>query len=143
MKFISNSFRLSATIFDAPFLNEFTEADCGIPLGSTELADIFEVRSSRVRTISVTANKRGRVTIVGSNSKFIRKKRSAVWSYGNSATQRQVLDFAEAEFRKTLPYGWLDSLLHQHPRKVRRAILAPQELPRLQIPRSSRKGDLT
>jgi hypothetical protein len=55
---------------------------------------------------------------------------------GNYTTQPQVLNCVESEFRKALTDGWLHSFWRRLPGEVRRAILAPQKLPRLQVPRS-------
>jgi hypothetical protein len=53
---------------------------------------------------------------------------------GIYVTQREVLNFVETEFRKPLTHGWLEYFLKQHSEDIRKAVLAPQELPRLQIP---------
>jgi hypothetical protein len=50
-------------------------------------------------------------------------------------TQTEVLNFVETEFRKTLIHGWLECFLKRHSGDIRKAVLAPEELPRLQIPR--------
>jgi hypothetical protein len=54
---------------------------------------------------------------------------------GIYVTQREVLNFVEAEFRKTLAHGWLKCFLKRYSGDIWKAILAPKELPRLQIPR--------
>jgi hypothetical protein len=55
---------------------------------------------------------------------------------GNYITQREVLNFVEAEFQKTVTSGWLDGFLSQRFDEVPRVVVAPQELPRQQILRS-------
>jgi hypothetical protein len=48
--------------------------------------------------------------------------------------QRKVLNFVEVEFQKTLIHGRLECFLKRHSGEIRKAVLAPEELPRLQIP---------
>jgi hypothetical protein len=64
--------------------------------------------------------------------RFIRNAANA----GNRATERQTFNFIRQKFRKTIPFGSMDSFLRRHPGDVRRVIVSPQELPRLHIPRS-------
>jgi hypothetical protein len=54
---------------------------------------------------------------------------------GNDVTQRELLSFLEERFHVTLTYGWISTFLSRHSEKVRRAIVSPRELPRLQTPR--------
>jgi hypothetical protein len=53
----------------------------------------------------------------------------------NCATQRDVLNYVEERFNKTLTYGWMKRFLDQYKIEVSGLTAAPQEKLRLQVPR--------
>jgi hypothetical protein len=128
-----SSFRSSATILDAPEDRSHLTRRLG---ASTLLFSPFSARSpcSVPKRILPFRPLKLNVDLEEAVCRMIKNAADT----GGYATQRQVLNFTEAEFRKTLTYGWLDRFLHRrrHSHEVRRALLAPQELPPLQIPRS-------
>jgi hypothetical protein len=97
------------------------------------VAEIFNLTPSGVRTIRPKAKKTGKVPYrplkLGEDQEaaVCEMIREAAHT-GNYVTQREVLNFAEREFRKTLTYGWIDSFLHRNAGEIRRVALAPQEL---------------
>jgi hypothetical protein len=54
---------------------------------------------------------------------------------GNYVTQRELLNFVEERFHVTLTHGWISTFLSRHSEIMGKAIVSPQELPRLQTPR--------
>jgi hypothetical protein len=61
---------------------------------------------------------------------------------GNYVTQRGVLNFIEVQFGKHLSCHWFDYFLHRHADAVCKMSLAPQENPRLQVPRQFLDDDI-
>jgi hypothetical protein len=59
---------------------------------------------------------------------------------GNFVPQKELFNSVENMFGKALTYGWLNSFLSRHSQEVKRAIVSPQELPRLQTPRCYLQG---
>jgi hypothetical protein len=54
---------------------------------------------------------------------------------GNYVVKRKLVNYAEANFRANLTYGWIRSFLELRTDFLRETIVAPGELPRLQVPR--------
>jgi hypothetical protein len=57
-------------------------------------------------------------------------------SRGNFGIQKELLQFIERNFNKTLTYGWIHSFLHRSASHVRRMTILSQKMTRMQIPRS-------
>jgi hypothetical protein len=55
---------------------------------------------------------------------------------GNFTTRRDVLNFVESEFGKSVTYRWVHSFLVRNKSRVCHAIVSPQEQMRLQVPRA-------
>jgi hypothetical protein len=105
------------------------------------LAEIFELTPSRVRTICAKAKKPERppyrpCAIAEHQEDAVCEMIREGARTGNYVTQREVLNFVEREFRKTLTYGWFESFLRRRAADVRRVVVDPQELSRRQIPRA-------
>jgi hypothetical protein len=127
------------------FLDEFARVECGKPLNSGHLADVFDLTRDRVRRVLAKwKNTRGAahrpmsLTIEQEQivCAFIRDGSDT----GNYVTQRQLLNYIEENFQKTLTYGWVESFLSRHAEEVKSADVSPRELPRLQTPRRYLQG---
>jgi hypothetical protein len=122
------------------FLAEFAQTECGVMLDTACLADLFQLTCSRVRTIRAKAQRKQKPPhrpLALSNEQeselcqMIRDKALT----GSYVTKRELLNYAETNFRATLTYGWIHCFLQRRAGDVRKAIVAPGELPRLQVPR--------
>jgi hypothetical protein len=121
------------------FLLEFAATDHGIQLPSPTLAEVFGLMSSRVRTICAQAKKTQkpryrRLTLSQHQQEAVCQMIQNGARTGNYVAQREILDFVETEFQKTVTDSWLDSFLSRRVDELRRIVVARQELPRRQIP---------
>jgi hypothetical protein len=122
------------------FLSEFAEREYGIQLPNLSLADVFGLTASHIHIIRAKARKKQKsphrpLSLTDDQEKAIRGMVGERAIAGIYVTQKEVLNFVETEFRKTLTHGWLECFLKWYNGDIRKAVLAPQEVPRLQIPR--------
>jgi hypothetical protein len=129
------------------FLPEFGATGDGIQFPGQTLAEVFVLTPSRVRTICAKAKRTQKppyrpVTLSPHQEKAVCQMIRNGARTGNYVTQREVLNFVEIKFQKTVIYGRLENLLSRGVDEVRRVVVAPQELPRRQVPRSYLDRDL-
>lgn len=123
------------------FLISFAESECGISLDNRTLADIFQLTPPRVHQIRCKAALKPKVdhrplTLTSDQEEAIDLFISGEASRGNFVTQRMVLRFVEENFGKSLTYGWIEGFLSRRTSQIEKMTIAPQELTRMQIPRS-------
>jgi hypothetical protein len=53
---------------------------------------------------------------------------------GNSVTKRELINCTEANFRASLTHGWIHCFLQHRTDDARKAVVAPLQLPDLQVP---------
>jgi hypothetical protein len=98
------------------FLAGFAERECGIQLPNLSLVEAFGLTASHISTIRAQARKKEKpphhpLSLTDDEEKVIRemaRERAIARIY---VTQREVLNFVETEFRKTLTHGWLECFL--------------------------------
>jgi hypothetical protein len=71
--------------------------------------------------------------------RFIRER----FGSQNYATQRDVLNYVEERFNKTLTYGWMKRFLDRHKSDVSDVTVTPHEKVRLDVPRCHLEEYLT
>jgi hypothetical protein len=121
------------------FLAELAERQCGIQLLNPSLAEAFGQTASHIRTIRAKLRKKQKpprrpLSLTNDQEKAIREMVRERAIAGIYVTQREVLNFVETEFRKTLRHEWSDCFLKRQSGDIRKIILAPQDLHTLQIP---------
>jgi transposase len=122
------------------FLNECARTECGVPVDSGHLSDVFGRTRERVRKV-LSKRRLGRKAPHRSLSLTDEQEQIACdfmqeeSHTGNYVTQRELLNFLEERFRVTLTHGWIQKFLSGHSASVTKAIVSPQEPPRLQTPR--------
>jgi hypothetical protein len=125
----------------ALFLHNFAETECGKSLSNQVLGYVFEIQESHVRKIRSKAKTKVRaphrpLALNSEEENAVIEFIEAGHSKGDFVTQRSMLNFMEANFGKCLAYGWVMTFLVRHADRVCRAMVSPQEKPRLEIPRT-------
>jgi hypothetical protein len=121
------------------FLHNFAETECGKSLSNQVLGYEFEIQESHLRTIRSKAKTRAcpphrPLALNSEEENAVIEFSEAGRSKGDFATQRNMFNFVEANFGKCLTYGWITTFLVRHADRVCRAVISPQEEPRLEIP---------
>jgi hypothetical protein len=146
---------LSTTALTGQNLRAFTRNDEWIAIESRttqllfieQFAELSELTRSRVRAIHAKVQRKQRPPchplVLSDEQEFelcqmIRDK--AVTS--NYVKQRGLINYIEANFRTRLTYAWIRCFLQGRADEVRKAIVAPGELPRLEVPRRHLDHDI-
>jgi transposase len=120
------------------FPSEFGETDTAFRLTTDDIAMIFNISADNVRQIRHRARmkkkKSHRPLALDPDQeadivRFIRER----FGSQNYATQRDVLNYVEERFNKTLIYGWMKRFLDRHKSEVSGVTVAPQEKVRLEV----------
>jgi hypothetical protein len=129
-------------------LGEFGETDTASRLTADDIGMIFDISDDNIRQIGHRARVKKKephrplaldpdqeADIV----RFIRQQ----FGSKNYATQRDVLNYVEERFNKTITYRWIKRLLDRHKSEVSGVTAAPQEKVRLEVPHCYREEYLT
>jgi hypothetical protein len=122
------------------FTDDFIKTECGITLTAAALGAAFIIEGSQLRQIRSKAQNKPqaahRPLALTEDEEFavIRLSRDG-YSSGNYVPQIDVLNFVESQFQKCLTYRWVEYSLQRHADIVCKKALAPQENPRLQVPK--------
>jgi hypothetical protein len=115
------------------FLAEFAERECSIQLLNLSLAEAFGLTASHIHTIRAKARKKQKkqksphrpLSVTDDQEKAIREMVRERAIAGIYVTQREILNFVETKFRKTLTCGWSECFLKQHSEDIRKTVHAP------------------
>jgi hypothetical protein len=105
------------------FLSEFGETDTALRLTTDGIIMIFNINSDNVRQIRHRARMKKKephrplALDPDQEADIVRCIRERFRSQ-NYATQRDVLNFVEQQFNKTLTYGWMKRFLDRHKSEV-------------------------
>jgi hypothetical protein len=97
-----------------PFLAEFAERQCDIPHPHSSRKSAKEAKTPHC-PFSLTDDQEKAIR------EMVRERAIA----GTYVAQKEVLNFVETEFRKTLTHGWLECFLKRQSRDIRKTVLAP------------------
>jgi hypothetical protein len=123
------------------FLHNFAETECGKSLSNQVLGHVFEIQESQMRKIRGKAKTKARaphqpLALNSEEENAVIELIEAGSSKGDFVTQRSMLNFIETNFGKCFTYGWVTTFLVRHADCVCRAVVSPQEKPRLEVHRT-------
>jgi hypothetical protein len=122
------------------FLQESDETECAVRFNSECLVELFELTRSRFRVLLAKARKQRRAPHRPAalsdhvESGLFRMIREKVHT-DNYVTKREPPSCIETNFWLSLTSSWIHYFLQRRAAEVRNTIIAPRELPRLQVPR--------
>jgi hypothetical protein len=122
------------------FLHNFAETECGKSL-SNQVLGYYSKSKSRTCGKSAVRRKQKRaprrpLALNSEEEKVVIEFIEAVHSKEDFVTQRSMSNLLEANFGKCLTHGWVATFLVRHTDRVCRAVVSPQEKPRLEIPQT-------
>jgi transposase len=108
------------------YLADSAQLECGITLDAAHLADVFELARGLVRTVRSKARARRKAPYrprmltedqEQTACEFIRNG----GRNGNFTEQRDLLNFVETHFRKTLTHGWMRSFFRRDGGEIKKS----------------------
>jgi hypothetical protein len=120
------------------FIEQSAKIECGGAFNTTVPAELFELTRSRVPAIRAKAQRKQRppyrLPAMSNEQEFERwqmiRGKAVTGSY---VTKIELINYIEASFHTSLTYGWIPCFLQRRANEIRKAIVTPGELPKLQV----------